>query len=75
MCIRDSVQAAVDEAFQLFFEDADGDGVGDFNVFSGPLTDRDGDVRIEDGVSPDYVELDGLFSEPWFVAGVEGSLG
>ena len=30
---------------------------------------------IPDGVAPNYVELDGYFAEPWFVAGIEGSLG
>lgn len=68
-------QALMTEAFDKFFVDEDGDGVGDFAVFSGPLADRDGNERIADGVTPDYVELDGLFSDPWFVAGVEGSLG
>lgn len=68
-------QTAITAAYDAFFADADGDGVGDFSVFTGPLADRDGTVRIEEGVSPDYTALDGFFSEPWFVAGVEGSLG
>lgn len=68
-------QALVDEAFQSFFADENGDGVGDFNVFAGPMEDRDGTLRIEDGMAPTYVELDGLFIDPWFVTGVEGSLG
>lgn len=68
-------QAAITAGYDSFFADSDGDGVGDFSVFAGPLADRDGTVRIEEGVSPDYAELDGFFSEPWFVAGVEGSLG
>ncbi len=69
------VQAQITEAYDAFFADADGDGIGDFSVFAGPISDRDGTVRIEEGVSPDYTELDGFFAEPWFVAGVEGSLG
>jgi basic membrane protein A and related proteins len=68
-------QAEIAAAYDSFFADADGDGVGDFAVFTGPLADRDGTVRIEDGVTPDYTELDSYFFEPWFVAGVEGSLG
>jgi simple sugar transport system substrate-binding protein/basic membrane protein A len=68
-------QAAITAAYDAFFADADGDGVGDFSVFSGPLSDRDGAMRIEEGVTPDYTALDGFFSEPWFVPGVEGSLG
>jgi basic membrane protein A len=71
-------QATQDEiaaAYDAFFADADGDGIGDFSVFTGPLADRDGSVRIEEGVTPDYTDLDGYFAEPWFVAGVEGSLG
>lgn len=73
--ITDDLKATLEAANEAFRADEDGDGVGDFNVFAGPVSDRDGTVRIEDGVSPDYVELDGFFSEPWFVAGVEGSLG
>lgn len=69
------VQTKVKAAYDAFFADSDGDGVGDFSVFSGPLSDRDGKVRIEEGVSPDYTKLDGFFAEPWFVKGVEGSLG
>ncbi len=68
-------RAAMDEAFEAFFADDDGDGVGDFAVFAGPLADRDGTERIADGEAPDYVSLDGIFADPWFVAGVEGSLG
>ena len=68
-------QAKVTAAYEAFFADEDGDGVGDFSVFTGPISDRDGTVRIEEGVSPDYNELDGFFAEGWFVAGVEGSLG
>jgi simple sugar transport system substrate-binding protein/basic membrane protein A len=69
------VQAAVQEAFDGFFVDEDADGIGDFAVFTGPLADRDGAERIAAGETPDYVALDGLFTEPWFVAGVDGSLG
>lgn len=73
--ITADTQAAITEAYDLFFADADGDGSGDFSVFTGPLADRDGTERIPDGVAPNYVELDGYFAEPWFVAGIEGSLG
>ena len=74
--INDDTKAAIDEAFQRFFVDDDGDGISDFSVFAGPMQDRDGTVRIEDGVAPDYVELDNLFAaEAWFVPGIEGSLG
>jgi len=73
--VTSEVQEQITAAYDSFFADADGDGVGDFSVFTGPISDRDGAVRIEEGVSPDYTELDGFFSEPWFVAGVEGSLG
>ncbi len=73
--VTDDLKAKLDEVNAAFQADEDGDGIGDFNVFDGPIEDRDGTVRIEDGVSPDYVELDGFFSEPWFVTGVEGSLG
>jgi basic membrane protein A and related proteins len=73
--VDDSIQAKITSAYESFFADGDGDGVGDFSVFSGPLADRDGSERIEPGLSPDYSTLDGFFAEPWFVAGVEGSLG
>lgn len=73
--VSEETQAAVTAAYDAFFADADGDGVGDFSVFTGPISDRDGTVRIEEGVSPDYNALDGFFAEGWFVAGVEGSLG
>ncbi len=69
-------QALVQEAYDKFFVDADGDGISDFSVFSGPLEDRDGNVMLAEGETPDYVELDTLFATtPFFVKGVEGSLG
>lgn len=68
-------QAAIQAAYDAFFVDENGDGVGDFSVFAGPLSDRDGVEQIPTGVTPDYTELDGYFATPWFVAGVEGSLG
>jgi hypothetical protein len=68
-------QAAVADALDQLTTDADGDGVGDFNIFAGPVADRDGEVRIADGVLPTYTELDELMGfGSWFVAGVEGSL-
>ena len=73
--VTGAVRADIEAAFEAFFADDDGDGIGDFSVFEGPLTDREGTVRIAEGVSPDYVELDALFVDPWFVPGVEGSLG
>lgn len=73
--VTDETQALITTAYESFFADEDGDGVGDFSVFTGPMSDRDGTVRIEEGVTPNYSELDGFFSEPWFVPGVEGSLG
>jgi len=73
--VDDETQALVAEAYDAFFTDEDGDGVGDFSVFTGPLSDRDGTERIPEGESPDYTALDGYFAEPWFVPGVEGSLG
>ncbi len=73
--VDEATQATITNAYEAFFTDADSDGVGDFAVFSGPLSDRDGAMRIETGVTPDYQTLDGFFSEPWLVAGVEGSLG
>lgn len=73
--VDDETKALIDTAFEQFFVDEDGDGVGDFSVFTGPLSDRDGEERIADGDAPDYVSLDGIFSDPWFVSGVEGSLG
>lgn len=73
--VSEETQATVAAAYDAFFVDEDGDGIGDFSVFAGPISDRDGTVRIEEGVSPDYNELDGFFAEGWFVAGVEGSLG
>ena len=69
-------RALVETAYDGFFADEDGDGVGDFNVFAGPLADRDGTVQIADGESPGYIELDQLMGfGSWFVDGVEGSLG
>lgn len=73
--VDEETQALMTEALDQFFVDEDGDGVGDFAVFSGPLADRDGVERLADGETPNYVELDGVFSDPWLVAGVEGSLG
>lgn len=68
-------QTAVADALDQLTTDADGDGVGDFNIFAGPIEDRDGVVQIEDGVLPTYTELDELMGfASWFVAGVEGSL-
>ncbi len=72
--VGDETKAAIDKAFDEFFVDEDDDKVGDFAVFAGPITDRDGTERIAEGESPDYVELDNAFTEPWFVDGVEGSL-
>lgn len=73
--VDEATQTTIDDAYAAFFADEDGDGVGDFAVFTGPLADRDGTERIADGETPDYTTLDGYFAEPWFVAGVEGSLG
>jgi basic membrane protein A len=73
--VSEETQALIATAYDSFFEDEDGDGVGDFSVFTGPMSDRDGTLRIEDGVTPNYSDLDGFFSEPWLVPGVEGSLG
>lgn len=68
-------QALVADALAMLTSDEDGDGVGDFNIFAGPIEDRDGTVQIEDGVLPTYVELDQLMGfGSWFVPGVEGSL-
>ncbi len=68
-------QALVAEALAMLESDEDGDGVGDFNIFAGPIADRDGVIQIEEGVSPTYIELDELMGfGSWFVAGVEGSL-
>ncbi len=68
-------EGAVADALDLLTTDGDGDGVADFNIFAGPLEDRDGVVQIEDGVLPTYTELDQLMGfGSWFVAGVEGSL-
>ena len=68
-------QATIDAAYQSFFADADADGVGDFSVFAGPISDRDGKERIAASETPDYNTLDSYFTEPWFVSGVQGSLG
>ena len=73
--VDEDTQAMVTAAYDEFFVDADEDGIGDFSVFTGPLADRDGTERIPAGTTPDYAELDSYFAEPWFVAGVEGSLG
>ncbi len=68
-------QALVADALTQLTTDADGDGTSDFNIFAGPVSDRDGEVRIEDGALPTYTELDELMGfASWFVAGVEGSL-
>lgn len=68
-------QGLVADALAMLTADEDGDGVSDFNIFAGPLEDRDGTVQIEEGVLPSYVELDQLMGfGSWFVPGVEGSL-
>ena len=73
--VSTETQATIADAYDRFFLDEDGDGIGDFSVFSGPMADREGTERIADAEAPDYVTLDGIFADPWFVAGVEGSLG
>jgi basic membrane protein A and related proteins len=55
------VQSSIKAAYDSFFADADGDGVGDFSVFTGPLADREGKERIPAGETPDYGALDGFF--------------
>lgn len=73
--VDDETKALVDEALVRLTTDDDGDGVADFNIFAGPLADRDGTVQIDDGVLPTYAELDQLMGfGSWFVAGVEGAL-
>ena len=73
--VDDDTKALVAEALETLTTDEDGDGVADFNIFAGPLEDRDGVVQIEAGVLPTYAELDQLMGfGSWFVAGVEGSL-
>jgi simple sugar transport system substrate-binding protein/basic membrane protein A len=73
--VTDEAKAGVAEALAALQADDDGDGVGDFNIFEGPVTDRDGTVQIPEGTSPTYTELDQLMGfGSWFVAGVEGSL-
>lgn len=73
--VDDETQALVAAALTEFTTDADADGVGDLNIFAGPLEDRDGTVQIPEGTSPTYTELDELMGfASWFVAGVEGSL-
>ncbi|MEM7342446.1 MAG: BMP family ABC transporter substrate-binding protein, partial [Actinomycetota bacterium] len=69
------IEASVADALDLLTTDGDGDGVADFNIFEGPIEDRDGTVQIAEGVSPTYTELDELMGfGSWFVAGIEGSL-
>lgn len=73
--VDDETKALVAEALERLTADADGDGVADFNIFAGPLADRDGTVQIPEGTSPTYTELDELMGfASWFVPGVEGSL-
>lgn len=73
--VDDEAKGLIAAALEEFTTDADGDGVGDLNIFAGPLSDRDGTERIADGVLPTYTELDELMGfGSWFVAGVEGSL-
>ena len=73
--VDDEAKALIAAALEEFTTDADGDGVGDLNIFAGPVVDRDGVVQIEEGVLPTYAELDELMGfGSWFVAGVEGSL-
>lgn len=43
---------------------------GDFYEFTGPLTDQDGKVRVEDG---EKLTLDDILSMDWFVDNVDGS--
>lgn len=73
--VDDEAKALIAAALEEFTTDADGDGVGDLNIFAGPVVDRDGVVQIAEGVLPTYAELDELMGfGSWFVAGVEGSL-
>lgn len=73
--VDDEAKALIAAALDEFTTDADGDGVGDLNIFAGPVVDRDGLEQIADGVLPTYAELDELMGfGSWFVAGVEGSL-
>ena len=73
--VDEEAKALIAAALEEFTTDVDGDGVGDLNIFAGPLSDRDGVERIADGTLPTYTELDELMGfGSWFVAGVEGSL-
>ncbi len=73
--VNDETKALVAAALVELTTDTDGDGVADFNIFGGPLADRDGTVQIVEGESPTYIELDQLMGfGSWFVAGVQGSL-
>jgi basic membrane protein A and related proteins len=58
-------QALVDERAQEIMD-------GSFVPFTGPLTDQDGEVRVEEGVE---MTLGELLSIDWFVEGVIGSPG
>jgi basic membrane lipoprotein Med (substrate-binding protein (PBP1-ABC) superfamily) len=44
---------------------------GEYVVFQGPLKDRDGMLRIEEGKKPDF---DWMEKMDWFVEGVQGSI-
>jgi basic membrane protein A and related proteins len=61
--VDDETIALVDERRQEIVD-------GSFAPFTGPLTDQDGTVRVEDGVA---MTLGDLLSMDWFVEGVVGS--
>lgn len=57
-------QAAIEEAQAFLATDAG-------SPFAGPVLDQDGTVTVEDGVTPDYAEIDAM---DYFVQGVVGDL-
>ena len=57
-------QAAIEDAQAFLTTDAG-------SPFVGPVLDQDGTVKVADGVTPDYAEIDAM---DYFVQGVVGDL-
>ncbi len=60
----EGAQEVVDEAKDLIID-------GSLNVFTGPIYDQDGEIKVEEG---QVLTLDELLSMEWFVQGVLGNI-
>ena len=64
-------ESVSEETRAMILEAQDGFLSGEFNPFTGPIVDQDGNVQIEDGVAPDIEMLE---STDYLVDGVIGEI-